>query len=826
MKITIFIKNTALRIQRNSKAQDYLACAVILLLTLAFWHEIAFMGSIPILRDINGELIPWRIYARQSVLQGEIPLWNPYSHFGQPFLANPLTAVFYPLTALFYLLPLKLALNLYIILHFLIAGIAMYFLMRCWKVSSGGALISAITFSFSGWMVANVEFFSFAVAAWTPLIVMLIFMIIKKPRLYLSIITGLIVAMQTMTTNPQNQVYTILAAGLIVVIFTAILAFSERRSTLIKVFGLILLAGCLSFILSAIQLLPTIEFANLTARGHISAYHGMPDKFSLHPAQLVMLLVPNFFGYANWQKCFYVGIVPLMLCFLLFSYRKKRDRTLLFDVDNPFSQRNIKIYLFLLLVIGTILSMGHYIILADIFMAIFPFLKSIIKWPSLSMYLSCFALAGLAGFGFESVSQAVRNTDSNRPEWKKSFYMVFPLLIVDAILILVLLSDIAIGTNILQGLKEAYYQNLLQFRNQTLLPETYSIFHEYLKMLVFLNLGIAAVSICLLKTAKPFLITAMLIILTFMDLFVFGSKKNYTSKENIYLEQPVNVSKLVSQGDFPQFRVASWLRPLSDLMYGNRDIEQFQAIRNLLIIETSLPWRVFKLFGWRSMLTRRIDELEAQLQNPNTPEYFTQNLLSLFNVKHVLAVDLPGDASELHTVPEVHFIKNSNYLSRAFIVYDYQILSNEQEIKRAMALPGFNPGKKVILEKEPDMPVERVQGGMSGDWSVNLMKYTANTVTFVARTNRNGILFISDTYYPGWHAYINGKETKIIRANYAFRAIIIPPGEHSIKFIYAPESFTIGKLISGIGLVLCMVLGIISCISSKQFKSSLKKGFL
>ena len=411
----MFLKNTVDLSQEDSKVQNYLACILILLLTLVFWYDIAFMGGTPILRDLNAELIPWRIYAQQNIFQGEIPLWNPYSYSGQPFLANPLTAIFYPFTALFYLLPLKLALNLYIIFHFLIAGISMYFLMRCWAVSSIGALISAITFSFSGWMVTSVEFFSFAASSWTPLIVMLVFMITKKPSLYLSIITGLVVAMQTLTTNPQNQIYTVLAAGLIAAIFAMVLLFTDKRKTLTKIFGIILLAGCLSIALSAIQLLPTIEFANLTSRSYVSAYDGMPDKFSLHPVQLVMMFVPNFFGYANWQKCFYIGIMPLIFCFLLFSCRDKK-RVLLFDLDDPFSQRNIKIYLLLLLALGTVLSMGHYTILADIFMAIFPFLKPIMKWASLSMYLSCFALAALAGFGFESLSQSFRNDSANMPD--------------------------------------------------------------------------------------------------------------------------------------------------------------------------------------------------------------------------------------------------------------------------------------------------------------------------------------------------------------------------------------------------------------------------
>jgi len=55
---------------------------------------------------------PWRIYAKSRLLQGEIPFWNPYNGGGVPFLANPQTAVFYPLNILYYLLPISFSLNL------------------------------------------------------------------------------------------------------------------------------------------------------------------------------------------------------------------------------------------------------------------------------------------------------------------------------------------------------------------------------------------------------------------------------------------------------------------------------------------------------------------------------------------------------------------------------------------------------------------------------------------------------------------------------------------------------------------------------------------
>ncbi len=65
----------------------------------------------------------------------------------------------------------------------------------------------------------------------------------------------------------------------------------------------------------------------------------------------------------------------------------------------------------------------------------------------------------------------------------------------------------------------------------------------------------------------------------------------------------------------------------------------------------------------------------------------------------------------------------------------------------------------------------------------------------------NALLYVSDAHYPGWKAYIDGKEVSIYRANLAFRAGYVPKGHHSVLFVYQPLSFYIGFCLSMIGLL-------------------------
>ncbi|PYV38951.1 MAG: hypothetical protein DMG09_10550, partial [Acidobacteria bacterium] len=68
-----------------------------------------------------------------------------------------------------------------------------------------------------------------------------------------------------------------------------------------------------------------------------------------------------------------------------------------------------------------------------------------------------------------------------------------------------------------------------------------------------------------------------------------------------------------------------------------------------------------------------------------------------------------------------------------------------------------------------------------------------------------GYLVLLDSYYPGWRAYLDGREAKILQANYAFRAVEVPAGKHTVEFSYRPLSFDAGLALSCMGLLFGIV---------------------
>jgi uncharacterized membrane protein YfhO len=88
----------------------------------------------------------------------------------------------------------------------------------------------------------------------------------------------------------------------------------------------------------------------------------------------------------------------------------------------------------------------------------------------------------------------------------------------------------------------------------------------------------------------------------------------------------------------------------------------------------------------------------------------------------------------------------------------------------------------------------------------HLVSYHSNRIVLTSETDGDGFLYLSDTYYPGWRAYVDGKETKIYRANLAFRAIEVPAGRHTVVFRYIPVSFYLGLVLTLFGIALCVWL--------------------
>jgi hypothetical protein len=184
-------------------------------------------------------------------------------------------------------------------------------------------------------------------------------------------------------------------------------------------------------------------------------------------------------------------------------------------------------------------------------------------------------------------------------------------------------------------------------------------------------------------------------------------------------------------------------------------------------------------------------------------------LHNLLSVKYVLAdkADPPGDQRlvPVYTdAPEIDVYLNTAALPRALFVTTPHVVSDHTEAWRAIHAPGFDPTQTIVLERGQihgaeeirRVPSSETTAGSSEGTRIEFTRYDLNAVALTLETSTGGWLLLSDVYYPGWRATVDGKQTSVLRADYTFRAVEIPAGEHTVKMTFSPWTWRVGLVLS------------------------------
>ena len=129
----------------------------------------------------------------------------------------------------------------------------------------------------------------------------------------------------------------------------------------------------------------------------------------------------------------------------------------------------------------------------------------------------------------------------------------------------------------------------------------------------------------------------------------------------------------------------------------------------------------------------------------------------------------------------------------------------QKEARRIWQLP---PVQQSSDESEGQFPATRDQAETlrnaaftSDAGSVRITRYDDELVEIECRMLKSGVLMISDAYHPGWKASIAGEDVRLFRANYAFRAMLLPAGDYTLVMTFEPPYQWIASLVSALTLI-------------------------
>lgn len=700
----------------------------------------------PITSDVVSIDYPLRIQAMDLIKYGQLPLWNDSMFAGFPMLANLQTAIFSPTIFLYFLLPNIWAWTGQVMLQPFLAAIFTYFLLRHFKLSKIASVFGGLAFAYSGfnliWMEWNERTL---VAAFIPLILLFVDKIILEKKFILSLFLSLFVALQFFSGYPQLMIYTVLAGSLLVVF--------RREEINLKVIGLFLFSAVFGFLLSSIQFFPAMELLANSQRGVETLSKDLaylpwqnligfiaPDFFGNH-------VTANFWGVGNYTlNMGYSGVIVLIFAGIaLFTFFKRTEVR----------------YFLALILLSLLLTLPN------------PVSEFVWKSGYLgSSASSTTRVLILINLGFSAL--AAYSVDLFLSSKKSKIFPGLIFLFVSGVLFIftyILMKNA--GSEVLRNNYFTGIRNLI-------LPSVY-IFIASLLMVVR--------NIFVKNKRIRYSITFILIFISLFELFKFGWKYNPFSKmEYLFPETPVitylkNLEKpnRILVGDVIPMNM--WVPyGLESLSGYNASypaaVAKYMSVSNNSNANASAQGTTGILTLYTSKFTDIANGQYLLLNNKNIQKQYRD----LIDKKELIKVFSDGT---------VDIYKKSSALPRAIMVYRWDVLSSN-EILRRLLDTSFDPAKEVVLEKDPGLKMDDI----IGKYTLKYISYTSNESSIEIETNKPGVLFVSDTWYPGWNAYVDGNKANILKTDYAFRGVVIQSGSHVVKFLYNPESISLGMKMS------------------------------
>ncbi len=724
--------------------------AILFALTTFVFFNSQLGGKTYFWEDFAEYVYPVQSYAASETADGNTPFWNPYTFVGMPFIADLQVGYYYPLNRImdFFVENGKLPigpLQFLVILHFFIAQISMYILARQWKSGQGGSLISAISYSFSGLMVMHVIHpMMIYHLAWFPLIIALLDKAFETKKAQFAIISGLVLGFSMLSGHPQMTLFEVFFLGLYSVFKLITSMKSDSNNNISKI-----LAFILPFVIGVgiftVQYLPSSELAELSQRKEMS--YEKSSEGSLQMKQLTNTLLPNPFGKMSADRN------------NKFPFHLTKD-----DQQQPY-------YYYW----ETGFYFGSIVFLLGMFYIIFNY-----KDPK-NIFLLSMALLGLFyalgdNFFVHGIFYNFPLFDSFRMPARMMLYFILAFSIfagkaidyaseldfkkVKLVIYIVFGFGIVFGILTLLGALPSMLGTPSQVEHGVTSQGT----------ILFLTSAIALLFIHFVTKKKiaPTLAGLLISLIVFGDLY-FASADFNASKENPERKYVIDnslVDLFTPKNPNDLFRVNSRMYNPSFMAFN----------RNQGMID-----RIQLTEGYNPLI----------LANVLPPIEGRNKVNALYNVKYQIDID--------KTSGQPRFFENSERFPRAWVVFKKTVVGKD-EIEKRMRNDDFDYAKEVVLTEDSGH-----QPGNGTSSKVDFKKYSANDINLEVEADADGYVVFSEIYYPAWKAEVNGKETKVLNANYSFRALPIKKGKNTIKMYYSSDSQTTGKAISLFTLVLSMI---------------------
>jgi hypothetical protein len=753
---------------KNWKIDLIIVLFLLVLCLLFFWRVItpnlADRGAFPH-GDFDLQFYAFAAYEVRELTAGRVPLWNPYTFSGSPFLADIQSAIFYPPSLATILLSAPwgysvFALELEAIAHFFLAGVFMYLFARrlafryappgqgrAWRQRCA-ALLAAITFTYGGYLTSypSQQLAVLEVVTWLPLV--LFFLDVGSERLageprrrlpnaYFTL-AGVALGLALLAGHPQTAMFvTYLATAYL--FWRGLNDLSSRSFRDFR--GLLahwlwwLLVG---FGLAAVHLVPGLEYMRLSVRA-AGIYEKMAGGFPVY--DVIQLLLP---GSVSVMSPLYVGVVPLTLAVFALLVRRTREVVFWGIVGG----------LALLLSFG-----GNTFFYSILYLGLPGF--GVFRGQERAAMIVSFSLAVLAGYGLLALGGAM-------PREARRSYDSF-LRVVDWLLLVGL------------GLVVLFFYGL----NQTgWLPDNpfYALLGKIIFLALLLGLAWLAYRLRGWGVLRRGGLLAAILTITLFDLFSVNWLNNFQPAPPEKLsEPPPEVLAIKQDGGDGVFRVHNEYR--LDGNYGD-------------------PFAIEDTWGASPERLSSYDEFLARL--PMERAWQLLNVQYVLTWRKTLAVPSQVIYQRPITEDDITYVHRLEEVSpRAWIVQRAELIADGDEALTRLGAPDFDPARAAVLQRDIGLGPAQEAAEPS---QVQIVSRNPSYLELKVEAAADGLLVVSEIFYPGWRARVDGQEAEIYPVDYVLRGVKVGAGAHKVEMIYDPWTWKAGVAISIVALLLVVAI--------------------
>ena len=715
--------------------------------------------------DLRHHHLPWREWAAGEWGVGTVRLWASQVGMGFPLMADGQIGVFYPVNAfLGQIFSGARALSLGLLLHQWWAALGTWWLCRSLGRSELASRLAGVGFALSGFYVSHFTYAGLQhVAAWIPWGMCALLQLGGERTFRWWFLWALSVAAMLTAGHPQMAVIGLLGCAWVF--------FSQRPSKALWGWvsaGLVLGVAC-----ALPQLLASLELAELSSRaGGTEAAFGAIG--SLPPQELVNAGLPRFWGWetpadlplsyihkgpgyfgtgeSHWENCFYLGF-PILLLFLW-----------------SLTRGGVRSWKALALV-SLVLMLGRATPLYSLLRQL-PGMDYF-RFPVRFAVLFTLAANVVAAAGLDSLRRNAATLNLRRIGRVIAWGLVAfaAVMTVAHQLLGVYGQELRARLALLAGPDGAeragsMLQGLLVSTDPGSLPFLWVVM-IVLAFLVLLR-GLS-------KRLSGAAFSTGILALVVLDLSVFGSGYNARASRAEVQATPASAAMVTGEAGLYRTTVLDRVQvPTLDKelmsaslgsLYGTRDV--------FLPSPLSLPRNEALLAA--AGLDLGIEAGRAKVQRFSARLALSE-LMGLRYLVTVHSLDLPR-LSLVHQ-GRVRVYRNDSAQSRAFLAHCVEVVEGPEAALETMLEVDLR--QWAVVEEEIALPCEEGAG------SVQVQDYTSRSVQIAVDTEKEALLVLTDTWYPGWRARVDGEPVPVYRTDLAFRGVLLAPGERRVEFDYIP----------------------------------------